>query len=281
MGNKWLKPGLIIGLLLCALLVFSAFFAPWLAPHDPARQYLAHRLEGPSAVFPLGTDSLGRCVVSRVIFGLRPSLGLAVVVTSLVSCLGLCLGMLAAGFRVLDGLLMRLTDCFFAFPGIVMALISISILGPGMNSLILALALPGWPKYARVARSTALGLREEGYVEATRAAGAGSLYILRKCILPGVLPPIATIATLGLGGKIIQVAALGFLGLGVQPPTPEWGTMLIKGLPVMGQAPHISLSATLAIAVTVLGFTLLGEGLRDALDPRSGWTEWRRIQAGA
>lgn len=278
MPDKRFNPGLILGALLCVLLVFGAVSAPLISPHPPAQQHLAHRLEGPSLAFPLGTDSLGRCVASRILYGLRPSLGLAFTVTVLVSCLGLCVGMLAAGFRFLDGLLMRLTDCFFAFPGIVMALICISILGPGINSLILALALPGWPKYARVVRSTALGLCKQGYVEATKAAGGSPLYVLRRCILPGVLPPVATIATLGLGGKIIQVAALGFLGLGVQPPTPEWGTMLIKGLPVLGQAPHISLSATTAIAFTVLAFTLLGEGLRDSFDPRSGWTEWRFIQ---
>jgi peptide/nickel transport system permease protein len=162
-----------------------------------------------------------------------------------------------------------------------MALLAISILGPGMVSLVIALALPGWPKYARVARSVALGLREQGYVEATRAIGAGPVYVLRRCILPGVLPPVATIATLGIGGKIIQVAALGFLGLGVQPPTPEWGTMLIKGLPMLGTAPHVALSATTAIALSVLAFTLLGESLRDALDPRSGLTAWSQLQVAA
>ncbi len=150
-----------------------------------------------------------------------------------------------------------------------------------MVSLVIALTLPGWPKYARVARSTALGLRERGFVEATRAVGGGPFYVLRRCILPGVLPPVATIATLGIGGKVIQIAALGFLGLGIQPPTPEWGTMLIKGLPVLGQAPHISLSATGAIAVSVLAFTLLGEGLRNAMDPRSTLSQWRRLQYAA
>jgi peptide/nickel transport system permease protein len=281
MQARWRRPGLLTGVILCLGLAACAVFAPAIAPHLPDKQHLAHRLEGPSAEFPLGVDKLGRCVASRVIYGLRPSLGLAVSVTSLVAMFGVALGMAAAYFRPLDAFLMRITDCFFAFPGIVMALIAISILGPGMLSLVIALALPGWPKYARVVRSTALGLRERGFVEATRAAGAGPLYVLRRCILPGVLPPVATIATLGVGGKIIHVAGLGFLGLGVQPPTPEWGTMLIKGLPVLGVAPHISLSATGAIAVSVLAFTLLGEGLRAVLDPRSGLSDWRRLQLAA
>ncbi|MFW5722833.1 MAG: ABC transporter permease, partial [Desulfohalobiaceae bacterium] len=269
------------GAALCLGLIVCAVFAPAIAPHDPEKQHLAHRLDGPSSTYPLGTDKLGRCVASQILFGLRPSLGLAVSVTALVVCFGVGLGMIAAYFKPLDAVLMRVTDCFFAFPGIVMALISISILGPGLVSLVIALALPGWPKYARVARSTALGLRERGFVEATRAVGGGPLYVLRTCIMPGVLPPVATIATLGIGGKVIHIAALGFLGLGIQPPTPEWGSMLIKGLPVLGQAPHISLSATAAIAVSVLAFTLLGEGLRNALDPRSTLSQWRRLQFAA
>ncbi|QJT10966.1 ABC transporter permease [Oceanidesulfovibrio marinus] len=281
MPAKWRRPGLIAGVVLCLCLAVCAIFAPAIAPHSPDKQHLAHRLEGPSAEFPLGADKLGRCVASRLLYGLRPSLGLAVSVTLLVAVVGVVLGVTAAYFRPLDALLMRIADCFFAFPGIVMALLAISILGPGMVSLVIALALPGWPKYARVARSVALGLREQGYVEATRAIGAGPVYVLRRCILPGVLPPVATIATLGIGGKIIQVAALGFLGLGVQPPTPEWGTMLIKGLPMLGTAPHVALSATTAIAMSVLAFTLLGESLRDALDPRSGLTAWSQLQVAA
>ncbi|MFP4315594.1 MAG: ABC transporter permease [Desulfovibrionales bacterium] len=281
MDAKWLRPGLLTGAALCLGLVICAVFAPAIAPNDPEKQHLAHRMEGPTLTYPLGTDKLGRCVASQVVFGLRPSLGLAISVTALVVCFGVGLGMIAAYFKPLDAVLMRVTDCFFAFPGIVMALISISILGPGMVSLVIALTLPGWPKYARVARSTALGLRERGFVEATRAVGGGPFYVLRRCILPGVLPPVATIATLGIGGKVIQIAALGFLGLGIQPPTPEWGTMLIKGLPVLGQAPHISLSATGAIAVSVLAFTLLGEGLRNAMDPRSTLSQWRRLQYAA
>ncbi|MFW5838037.1 MAG: ABC transporter permease, partial [Desulfovibrionaceae bacterium] len=167
MGGRWRRPSLLAGLALCLGLTLCAVFAPAIAPHAPDKQHLAHRLEGPSAEFPLGADKLGRCVASRIVYGLRPSLGLAVSVTALVAVFGVALGMAAAYFRPLDAVLMRITDCFFAFPGIVMALIAISILGPGILSLAIALALPGWPKYARVVRSTALGLRERGFVEAT------------------------------------------------------------------------------------------------------------------
>ncbi|GAB7021888.1 ABC transporter permease [Salidesulfovibrio brasiliensis] len=278
MKDRWKSPGMLLGMVLCAILVFFAVFAPQVAPHDPDRQHLAHRLEGPSAEFPLGADKLGRCVASRIIYGLRPSLGLAVTITALAGFIGTSLGIFAAYFKALDALLMRITDCFFAFPGIVMALIAISILGPGETSLMIALALPGWPKYARVARSKALSIRECGYVEASRAIGAGPFYILRHCILPGVLPSVVTISTLGIGGKIIHIAGLGFLGLGVQPPVPEWGTMLIKGLPVIEVAPHVSLSAMAAISLSVLAFTMLGEGLRDVLDPRSNLSDWRKLQ---
>ena len=281
MSNRWLRPGLLAGVVLSMGLIVCAVFAPALAPHDPDKQHLAHRLEGPSAEFPLGADKLGRCVASRLLYGLRPSLGLAISVTLLVAGFGVILGITAAYFRPLDAVLMRIADCFFAFPSIVMALLAISILGPGMISLVIALALPGWPKYARVARSVALGLRERTYVEATQAMGAGPLYVLFRCILPGVLPPVATIATLGIGGKIIQVASLGFLGLGVQPPTPEWGTMLIKGLPALDVAPHLALSAVAVIALSVLAFTMLGESLRNAMDPRSDLTDWSRLQITA
>ncbi|WP_320175450.1 ABC transporter permease [Maridesulfovibrio sp.] len=278
MQDSRLTPGMLIGLILCLGLMFCAIFAPEIAPHDPDRQHLAHRLEGPSEKFPLGADKLGRCVASRIIHGLRPSLGLAVSVTAMAALVGTLFGVCAAYFRPLDALLMRITDCFFAFPGFVMALIAISIMGPSTTSLVIALGLPGWPKYARVVRSKALALRECGYVEASRAIGAGPLYILRYCILPGVLPSVITISTLGIGGKVIHIAGLGFLGLGVQPPTPEWGTMLIKGIPVLESAPHISLSAMAAISVSVLAFTLLGEGLRNMLDPRSNLSDWRKMQ---
>ncbi|NCC26135.1 MAG: ABC transporter permease, partial [Deltaproteobacteria bacterium] len=178
MSERWLRPGLLIGIALALILILAAVFAPWVAPHDPLQQNLARRLEPPGREYILGTDSMGRCVASRIIYGLRPSLALAVSVTAVVASFGLWLGVAAAYFSVLDAPLMRLTDCFFAFPAIVLSLLSIGILGPGLESLIVALALPGWPKYARVARSKAMDLKRQGHVEATRALGAGPLYIL-------------------------------------------------------------------------------------------------------
>jgi peptide/nickel transport system permease protein len=255
-----------------AVLAVTGLLAPWVAPHDPVKQHLALRLNPPCAEFPLGTDALGRCVASRIIYGLRPSIGISLAVSALVATVGMIVGMLSAYYKALDNIMMRVTDCFFAFPAIVLGLVVITILGPGIDSLIVALAVPGWPKYARVVRGKALSVKERAYVEATRAIGAGDGHILRRCILPGVWAPVMTIATIGMGGKVISIASLGFLGLGVQPPTPEWGTIMSKGLPLLGIAPHISLSAGIAIMITVLAFTLTGEGLREAVDPKAdGW----------
>jgi peptide/nickel transport system permease protein len=252
-----------------SILALAGIFAPWITPNDPLEQHLVKRLEGPSLEFPLGTDSLGRCVASRLIYGIRPSIGISLTVSLLVAMFGLMVGMLSAYYRTLDNVMMRVTDCFFAFPSLVMSLVVIAIIGPGINSLILALAIPGWPKYARVVRGIALSIKERAFVEATRAIGANDGHILRRCILPGVWAPVMTIATIGMGAKVISIAALGFLGLGVQPPAPEWGTIMSKGLPLLGFAPHISISAGVAIMLAVLAFTLIGEGLRDSIDPKA------------
>jgi ABC-type dipeptide/oligopeptide/nickel transport system permease subunit len=263
-----LPTGLFAGLWLMILLVAAGVTAPWISPHDPVEQHLEKRLSPPCPEFLLGTDALGRCVASRLIYGIRPSVGISLSVTALVAAVGMAVGMLSAYYRALDNIMMRVTDCFFAFPAIVLALVMIAILGPGIKSLVIALAVPGWPKYARVVRSVALSVKERGFVEATRAIGGRNTYILCRCMLPAVWAPVMTIATVGMGGKVIHIASLGFLGLGVQPPTPEWGTILNQGLPFLGIAPHISLSAGAFIMITVLSFTLVGEGLREAADAK-------------
>lgn len=262
--------GLLTGVCLLVILLVTGILAPRIAPQDPFQQHLTRRLSPPCREFPLGTDNLGRCVASRIIYGIRPSIGISVAVTLLVFLTGLMVGLLSAYYRFLDNIMMRITDCFFALPSIVLALVVITIMGPGIKSMIIALAFPGWPKYARVIRSSALSVKERGYVEATRAIGAGDRHIMYHCILPGVWAPAVTIASIGMGGKVISIASLGFLGLGVQPPVPEWGTMMSKGLPFLWTAPHISLSAGIAIMLTVLAFTLIGEGVRDVVDPKNG-----------
>ena len=261
--------GIAIGGAVLLILLTVGIFAETFAPHDPTRQFLAQRLSGPSLDFPLGTDALGRCVLSRIIHGIRPTLGLALAVTLVVAFIGTAVGLLSVAVPRLDGLLMRITDCFFAFPPIVLILVTVNILGPGLISLAAALCLPGWPKYARVARSVALSLKERTFVQAALALGADRGYLLRRYYLPAVSAPVLTIATIGIGGKIVYIAGMGVLGLGVQPPVPEWGSLLCKGLPLLAVAPHISLCSGAAIVLASAAFTLSGEGLRDYFDPKS------------
>lgn len=269
--------GICLGGAVLLVILTTGIFAEGVAPHDPTQQFLAQRLTGPCHEFPLGTDALGRCVLSRIIFGIRPTLGLALVVTVVVAFIGTAVGLLSVVIPRLDGLLMRITDCFFAFPPIVLILVAVNILGPGMISLAVALSLPGWPKYARVARSVALSLKERTFVQAAYALGAGRGYILRRYYLPAVLAPVLTIATIGVGGKIVYIAGMGVLGLGVQPPIPEWGSLLCKGLPLLSVAPHISLCSGAAIVLASAAFTLSGEGFRDFFDPKGKEVEmaWR------
>lgn len=259
--------GFTVGCTLLAFLLLAGFFASWIAPHAPQEQYLSKRLSDPSKEFPLGTDSLGRCVASRLLYGIKPTIGLAGAIT--VGCLlvGVTVGLAAVLVRGMDGFLMRTTDCFFSFPTMVLVLVIVGILGPSPGSIALALILPGWPKYARVVRNSALSISQRTFVEATRAIGAGRWYLIRRCYLPNLLEPIGAIATIGMGHRIASIAGLGMLGLGVPPPTPEWGGMLQKGLPVLTIAPHIALSAGGAIVLATLAFTLTGDGLRDVLSP--------------
>jgi len=270
------RAGFIAGCALLLALLAAGTLAPWIAPHAPEEQYLAKRLRGPTAEFPLGTDSLGRCVASRIIHGIRPTLGLACAVTAGAVLLGLVVGLAAVLARPLDGPLMRVTDCFFSFPSMVLVLVLVGVLGPSAGSITIALILPGWPKYARVVRNTALGISRRTFVEATRGLGATRWYLVRRCYLPGLIEPVGAIATIGMGQKIVIIAGLGMLGLGVPPPTPEWGGMLQKGLPVLSIAPHIALSAGGAIVLATLAFTLAGDGLRDlaAMNKPDGEALW-------
>ncbi len=250
------------------ILCLTALLAPWLAPHDPNRQQLAYRLLPPGEAFLLGTDNLGRCVLSRLIYGARVSLKVGLVVVSITCAVGVALGALA-GYRggLVDELIMRFVDVLLAFPGIVLALVIAGIMGPSLFSVMFAISLIGWTSYARVVRGAVLAVKEREYVEAARSLGAGDARILWQHILPNIMAPVIVMATLGMAHVILASAALSFLGLGMQPPHAEWGSMLSGGRPFMRTAPHLTIFPGLAIMLTVLAFNFLGDGLRDALDP--------------
>ncbi|MCL0074790.1 nickel ABC transporter permease subunit NikC [Thermodesulfovibrionales bacterium] len=259
----------LIGAGIILVLIFIAVLAPFIAPHDPIEQNLEHRLLSPNTEYLLGTDNLGRCILSRLIHGTSVSLQIGVMVVGIAAFVGVTLG-LVAGYRggLIDELIMRIVDILLAFPGIILALVIAGILGPSLFNVMLALAVVGWTSYARVVRGAVLSVKEKEFVEAARALGAGEARIMFRHILPNVMAPVIVMATLGMAHVILAAAALGFLGLGAQPPTPEWGSMLNDGRAFMRTAPHLTIFPGLAIMVTVLAFNFLGDGLRDALDPR-------------
>jgi peptide/nickel transport system permease protein len=245
-----------------------ALLAPWLAPADPGALVLAERLAPPSAEHPLGRDELGRDVLSRLLHGARVSLLVGVSVVALAGSLGALVGLLAgwAGGRV-DGLLMRITDVFLAFPGILLAIALVAVLGPALEHVVLALVVVGWVGYARLARGQALKLRRQEFVLAARAAGVATPRLLVAHLLPNVLPVLVVQATLGVAGAILAEAGLSFLGLGLQPPAASWGAMINAGRSHLLDAPHVALFPGLAILWTVVGLNLLGDGLLHRLSP--------------
>jgi peptide/nickel transport system permease protein len=259
----------LVGAVIIFVLIFLAILAPFIAPHDPIEQNLEHRLLAPNTQYLLGTDNLGRCILSRLIHGASVSLLIGIMVVGISAFVGVTLGLLA-GYRggLIDELIMRIVDILLAFPGIILALVVIGILGPSLYNVMLALAIVGWTSYARVVRGTVLSVKEKEFVEAARVLGASDVRIMFRHILPNIMAPVIVMATLGMAHVILAAAALSFLGLGAQPPTPEWGSMLNSGRAFMRTAPHLTIFPGLAIMVTVLAFNFLGDGLRDALDPR-------------
>jgi peptide/nickel transport system permease protein len=252
-----------------ALLCLAAVLAPVIAPTDPYGMDMGIRLRPPSAAHVLGTDDFGRDLLSRLIWGARLSLAVGVSSVFIAVVTGVALGLVsgyAGGW--LDLLLMRLVDVFLAFPPILLALTFVAALGASEQNVAIALGLTFWTTYARLVRASALALRDVEYVQSARVLGAGTTRILIRHILPNLIGPVIVVATLGLGVAITSEAALSFLGLGAQPPTPSWGATLTFGLQYLRQAPWLATFPGLAIMLTVLGFNLLGDGLRDALDPR-------------
>lgn len=257
------------GAVIIAVIVFVAIFAPFIAPHHYARQVLEDRFRPPSMEYPLGTDHLGRCLFSRMVYGSRIALMIGVMIVAIQGTIGISLGLISGfyGGRI-DTVIMRLVDIMIAFPAIVLALAVAAVLGPGLFNVMLALGVIGWTDYARVVRGQVLSVKENDYIQAVRAAGASDVRIMFRHILPNVMAPIIVMATLGMAGALLAASALSFLGLGAQPPMPDWGAILADGRGALRRAPWIATFPGLAIMVTVLGFNFLGDGLRDALDPR-------------
>src|SRR3982750_4158836 len=259
-----------VGLVIVCITIAAAIFGPALSPYDPAGRELAGRLEPPSLSHPLGLDELGRDILARLLSGARISLLVGLAVVSVSSTVGMLLGSIAGYFGgPIDDVISRVIDVLMAFPGILLAIALVAVLGPSLVNVILALSIIGWVGYARLVRGQALRAREFEFVQAAKASGASAARIVLRHVLPTAIPAVIVQATLGMAGAIIAEASLSFLGLGVQPPTPSWGTMLDAGRSHLFDAPHLTIFPGLAIAALVLGFNFLGDGLRDRIDPKA------------
>ena len=267
--------GAVAGLVVFALLVVVAIFAPLLAPHGAATQYRDALLlppvwqEGGNSRFLLGTDAVGRDMLSRLIYGAQYSLFIGVVVVSIALVGGIIIGLVAGFFRGwVDAIIMRVMDLILAFPSLLLALVLVAVLGPGLTNAMIAIAIVYQPHFARLTRAAVMGEMEREYVTAARVAGAGNMRLMFKTILPNCLAPLIVQATLSFSSAVLDSAALGFLGMGAQPPTPEWGTMLAEAREFILRAWWVVTFPGLAILISVLAINLMGDGLRDALDPK-------------
>lgn len=278
LGQAWLawlrlrrNPLAIAGLVLVLALVLAAALAPWIAPHDPIAQDLGNRLRPPGTPGHwLGTDDFGRDILSRILYGARITLQIVALVALTAPVLGLLVGTVAGYFGGwVDAVLMRVTDIFLAFPRLILALALVAVLGPGVGNAVLAIALTAWPPYARVARAETLTVRGSDYIAAVRLQGAGAPRIIWGHVVPMCLPSVIIRVTLDMAGVILIAAGLGFLGLGAQPPLPEWGLMISSGRKFLFEQWWVATMPGMAIFLVSLGFNLLGDGLRDVLDPRS------------
>lgn len=258
----------MVGLFLLLVLAISAIFAPFLAPYDPRKQVFTERLKGPSPKHYLGTDQFGRDILSRILHGGRLSMAVGFISVAFGLLLGGFLGLLAGYFKRLDNLIMRFMDVLLSFPSILLAIAVVTILGPGLINVMIAVGIRSIPSYARIVRSTVLVIKKMPYTEASIAMGASSWLTMISTILPNSFPPILVYSTLEIANAILLGAILSYLGLGVQPPTAEWGIMVSEGRGWLRDAPHISIFPGLAIFCVSMGFNLVGDGLRDSLDVR-------------
>jgi len=267
--------GAMAALTVILLLILCALTAPLIAPNDPVAQDVNRSLLPPAWdagglwQFPLGTDSIGRCILSRIIYGSRLSLLIGCIVVTLSLSVGVLLGLFSGFYRgTVDTLIMRLMDIILALPSLLLAIVIVVLLGPGLRNAMIAVAITNIPHYARLTRAAVMNELTKDYVVASRVAGAGTFRLMLGTVLPNCLAPLIVQSTLGISSAVLDAAALGFLGLGAQPPTPEWGTMLADSRQYIERAYWAVTFPGLAILITVLAFNLLGDGLRDALDPK-------------
>ncbi|MDA1062026.1 MAG: ABC transporter permease [Chloroflexi bacterium] len=257
------------GLVVIAVVVFAAITAPLIAPYARDEPDVRNILSNPTAKHPLGTDYIGRDVLTRIIYGARISLLVGVIAVGIAASVGVPLGLIAGyGGGLVDALIMRVMDALIAFPGLILALALVAVLGAAIQNVMIAIGVVIIPTYARIVRAETLAIRETDYVLAAQMIGANTRRILVRHIFPNALPPILVVATLGLAGAVLAEAGLSFLGLGVKPPTPTWGSMLLDGFPVMRQVPIVAVAPGVAIFLFVLAVNFVGDSLRDVLDPR-------------
>jgi peptide/nickel transport system permease protein len=260
---------MVFGVAVLGVVILSALLAPWLAPYPPNEIALSEQLQRPSSAHPLGTDFYGRDLLSRLLFGARATLGIAALAVGIAVALGMAVGLAAGWSRGWLGQgWVALIDLLLALPALLVALLVVALLGAGLSNLAIAVGIAGVPAYARVVRSIGLSVRSAAYVEAARAMGAGTAHILRRHLWPNAIEPAIALATVDVGRVILYVAALGFLGLGAAPPQAEWGLMLYEGRQYLATAPWASMVPGLAIALTVIAVTLLGDAVTDAFNER-------------
>ncbi|MDP9071850.1 MAG: ABC transporter permease [Actinomycetota bacterium] len=260
----------LVGAVVAALFAAGAALAPWLSLHDPIDTDFANRFASPSLEHPLGTDNIGRDVLSRILHGGRLSLGMAVTATAGITTLGLVLGLVAGMLgRLVDTVIMRLVDVLLALPTLILALVVVGLLGQGLRNLIVTIVLVQWPRYARLVRGMTLEVREREFVEAAEAVGATRFRTTLRHVTPNLIGPVVVFSTIDMGSTLLVVSSLSFLGFGVVPPTPEWGAMLSEAKAFIDRAPQLLAYPGLAITTMVLAFNLAGDGLRDFLDPRT------------
>jgi peptide/nickel transport system permease protein len=259
----------VAGATIVILFALIAIAAPLVAPHDPTDVDARNILAPASSEHLLGTDNLGRDILSRLIYGARWSLGTALLATAGIVLIGITVGLIAGYFGgLIDDILMRLVDILLAFPSLVLALAIVGMLGPSLRNVMLGMVAVWWVDYARVIRGITVSLRDREYITSARCVGCPAHHIILRHLLPNVIPSVIVLATLELGGLMLAISGLSFLGLGAQPPTPEWGTMLNDGRPFFQSAPQLMMYPGIAISLAVIGFNLVGDGLRDILDPR-------------
>lgn len=259
----------MFGLVVIGLLVLTAIFAEQIAPYDYAEQNLIEKLQPPSRSHLLGTDNFGRDILSRMIFGTRVSLQVGLISVGLAITIGGTLGAIAAFYsHRVDNVIMRAMDIFLAIPGMLLAIAIAAALGPALKNMMIAIGIGAMPAYARIVRGSILPIKEQEFIEAARSIGASDARLIIRHLMPNVMAPVIVQATLGIASAILSAAALSFLGLGIQPPTPEWGAMLSAGRNYIRGYPYLTIFPGLIIMLTIYSFNVLGDGLRDALDPR-------------